>query len=108
MDSNGTREYGPKTDREWTAIRDAATTVAEAGNLLLIEGRRVDDGDWVKFTQEMIRAASLARDAAAAHDRQRVFDTGAELYDKCTQCHAKYLVPMYPVPVTTQPPRTPD
>jgi hypothetical protein len=107
-DKNGTREYAPRTVAEWTAVRDAATTVAEAGNLLLIDGRTVDRQDWVKFAQEMIRAASRARDAAAAHDRQRVFDAGAELYDSCTQCHTKYLVPMYPVPVTSQPPRTPD
>lgn len=108
MDKTGTREYSPKTDREWTAVRDAATTVAEAGNLLLIEGRRADDVNWVTFATEMIQAASLARDAAAARDRQGVFDRGAELYDKCTQCHAMYLAPMYPVPVTTNPARTPD
>lgn len=108
MDKAGTREYSPKTNKEWTAVRDAATTVAEAGNLLLIEGRRADDVDWVKFAKEMIQAASLARDAAAARDPRGVFDRGAELYDTCTQCHAMYLVPMYPVPVTTNPARTPD
>ncbi|MBM4193022.1 MAG: hypothetical protein FJ202_01405 [Gemmatimonadetes bacterium] len=106
-DKTGTHEHAPKTDAEWTAVRDAATTIAEAGNLLLIEDRRVDDGDWVKFTREMIQAASLARDAAAARDRQRIFDTGADLYDRCTQCHAKYLAPLYPVSATTKPPRTP-
>lgn len=108
IDERGTHEYGPTTDAEWTALRDAATTIAEAGNLLLIDGRQVDRGDWVKFAREMIQAASEARDAAAGHDRKKVFDAGAALYDKCTQCHARYLVPMYPVPVTTQNPRIPE
>jgi hypothetical protein len=107
-DRDGTREYAPKTDAEWIAVRDAATTVAEAGNLLLIEARAAGRADWVRFAQEMIRAASIARDAAAARDTKRVFDAGAELYDRCTDCHARYLAPMYPVPVTAQPPRTPD
>ena len=107
-DRNGTREFAPKTDAEWTAVRDAATTVAEAGNLLLIAERANGRQDWIRFAREMIQAASQARDAAAARDPKRVFDTGAELYDKCTQCHAQYLAPMYPVPVTSQPPRTPD
>lgn len=102
-DKNGTVEHAPRTPAEWTAVRDAATVLAEAGNLLLMDGRAVDRGDWATYTKEMITMASRARDAAAAHDKQRVFDAGAALYDACTQCHTKYMVPLYPLPPALPP-----
>ena len=36
--------------------------------------------------------ADKAARAAEARDRKAVFDAGAEVYDACTQCHAKYAV----------------
>ena len=49
------------------------------------------------LAQALIKAALVARDAAIARDPKRVFDAGAEVYDRCTDCHAQYLVPLYPL-----------
>ena len=97
-DKNGTVEHAPKTDEEWAAVRNQATILAEASNLLMMDGRAVNRGEWMTLAKAMSRAAARARDAAAAHDRTRVFDTGAELYDGCVNCHAKYMVQKYPMP----------
>ena len=38
---NGVEERAPHTDEEWKAVRRHAVTLAEASNLLIIEGRKV-------------------------------------------------------------------
>ncbi|MEQ1694110.1 MAG: hypothetical protein ABMA00_22665, partial [Gemmatimonas sp.] len=38
-DARGTREIAPKTDSQWIAVRNAATVVAESGNLMMLDGR---------------------------------------------------------------------
>ena len=100
-DKNGTVDHSPKTDEEWAAVRNQATVLAEAANLMMLEGRAVDRGEWLTLAKAMSTTAARARDAAIAHDRTRVFDTGAELYDSCVNCHAKYMVQKYPMPDVT-------
>jgi len=97
-DKNGTVDHAPKTDQEWAAVRNQATVLAEAANLMMMDGRAVNRGEWMMLSKAMSHAAIRARDAAAAHDRTRVFDMGAELYDSCVNCHAKYMVQKYPMP----------
>ena len=36
---DGTEEIRPRTDEEWTAVRNAAVTLAESGNLLMMVPR---------------------------------------------------------------------
>ena len=97
-DKNGTVDHSPKTDEEWAAVRNQATVLAEAANLMMLEGRAVNRGEWLTLAKAMSTTAVRARDAAIAHERTRVFDTGAELYDACVNCHAKYMVQKYPMP----------
>lgn len=97
-DKNGTVDHAPKTDEQWAAVRNQATILAEAANLLMMDGRAVNQGEWMTLSKAMSVAAARARDAAAAHDRTRVFDMGAELYDSCVNCHARYMVQKYPMP----------
>jgi hypothetical protein len=40
----------------------------------------------------MIDVGQRAIRAAETRDRTAVFDVGAEVYDACTNCHAKYAV----------------
>lgn len=100
-DKNGTVDHAPRTDEEWAAVRNQATVLAEAANLMMMDGRAVNRAEWMTLSTEMRTAATRARDAAAAHDRTRVFDTGAELYDSCVNCHSKYMVQKYPMPDVT-------
>jgi hypothetical protein len=88
---DGTQEFRPKTDAEWTAVRNAAIAVAESGNLLMMAPRAKDGGEWVARTQEMITAGEAAMRAAEARNAEKLFTVGGDLYDSCSNCHRKYL-----------------
>jgi hypothetical protein len=86
----GTTEKAPKTGAEWAAVANGAAALAEAGNMLLLEGRALD-GDWVKMSYAMIDAAKLTLAAVEARNPQQVFDAGGEVYNSCNGCHAQYM-----------------
>lgn len=90
MDAQGTHEIRPTSEEEWEAVRNAAVTVAEAGNLLMMEGRAVDDDAWIAMSQTLVAAGERAIRAAEARDEAAVFETGGDLYAACTACHASY------------------
>lgn len=90
IDASGTTEIRPESPEEWEAVRNAAYQVAESGNLMMMEGRAVDEPEWTAFSQAMIAVGRRAIEAAEAQDEQGVFDVGAELYAVCTGCHATY------------------
>lgn len=87
----GTEEIRPKTDEEWAAIRNAAATVTESGNLLMLDGRAVNQDDWMQKTQAMIDAAKVVLTAIEAKDAPAVFTAGSDLYLACSGCHAAYI-----------------
>ena len=91
-DENGETQIAPSTIEEWEAVRNAAYVVAESGNLLMMSTRARDAGDWMTFSRAMVDVGRRAVQAADARDKTAVFDVGAEVYDACTQCHAKYAV----------------
>lgn len=72
----GVQEIEPKTDEDWTKVRHAAITVSESGNLLMMEGRAPDDGDWVKVSKALVEVGTRAIKAADAKDKQALFDAG--------------------------------
>ncbi len=92
IDASGTTEIRPRSPEEWEAVRNAAYQVAESGNLMMMEGRAVDEPEWIGFSQALISVGRRAIEAAEARDEQGVFDVGAEIYAVCTTCHATYAV----------------
>lgn len=90
VDEKGEQHIEPSTVEEWDAVRNAAYVVAESGNLLMMPTRAADGGEWMAASRLMIDAAQKAIRAAEARDPAAVFDVGAEMYDSCTNCHAKY------------------
>ncbi|HUE87528.1 MAG TPA: hypothetical protein VMO26_15745 [Vicinamibacterales bacterium] len=90
VDEHGEQHIEPRTIEEWDAVRNAAYVVAESGNLLMMPTRAKDGGEWMDASRLMIDAARKAIRAAEARDKDGVFDVGAEMYDSCTNCHAKY------------------
>ncbi len=92
IDASGTTEIRPGSLEEWEAVRNAAFMIAESGNLLMMDGRAVDEGAWMGMSQSMIDVGRRAIEAAEARDEQGVFDMGAEIYFACTNCHAVYAV----------------
>jgi hypothetical protein len=89
---DGMQNIQPKTDAEWTAVRNAAITVTESGNLMMMPSRAKDGGEWMKLAQEMIAAGEAAMRAAEARNADKLFTSGGDLYESCTNCHRKYLV----------------
>lgn len=92
IDANGTVEFAPKNDEEWDAVRNSAFVIAESGNLLMMTPRARDTGEWMTLSRAMIDAGERAIKAAESRDRDAVFDVGADVYDSCTNCHAKYAI----------------
>jgi hypothetical protein len=87
---NGELTASPKTDDEWLGIQMSALAVAEAGNLLIMPGRAIDNADWVQMSRAMTETAVVVAGAAEARDIEALLRTGGEMYAACTACHAKY------------------
>lgn len=85
-------ELFPTDDDGWIAAENAARTVAEASNLLLLPGRPLDDDRaWVDFAHQLHDAAMLAGDMAEKKDKDAFFNAGTEMYRACRGCHQRYI-----------------
>ena len=89
---DGEEDLQPTTDEGWDHVRNHATIVAEAGNLLRMPGYAVPEADWMEYAHAMTDAALQARDAAQAQDADALFQAGANLYSVCRACHNRYVV----------------
>ena len=63
----GEQQLAPRSDAQWTALRNAAAIVAESGNLLLMPGRARDQDDWVKHAQARTSADEDSPRGARRH-----------------------------------------
>jgi hypothetical protein len=93
---HGTESLLPKDDDGWEAVESGSAAIIEAGNDLMPPGRARDDGDWMRFAQQLSAAGAASKAAAEAKDGNKMYVTGAQLYQVCTDCHAKYLLPFVP------------
>jgi hypothetical protein len=87
---SGTKEIAPHTDEEWAAVRNGAATLAESGNLLIIEGRARDRNEWLAAVRRLTDAADGALKAAESKNADAVFAAGGRIYDACAACHRRY------------------
>jgi hypothetical protein len=92
IDENGTEELRPTSPEEWDLVRNAAFVVAESGNLMMMQGRAIDEEAYGAFAQAMVTVGRRAIEVAEARDEMGVFDVGAEMYAVCTGCHATYAL----------------
>jgi len=98
MDTDkGTVSLAPQTEAGWAEAEDEAAIVAEGGNLLLLPGRTPNftgvGANWADFAHALTRQALAVKAATVARDNDRMFKAGGELYQVCTDCHAKYYIP---------------
>ena len=93
----GEQSLTPTTEQGWETAESGAAQIAEAGNLLL-PGRKRDDGDWATYARTLSRQGLEAKAAVEARDTRRMFESGAAIYQTCTGCHAKYVMPYLPPP----------
>jgi len=80
----------PQNDHEWGVVRMNALTLAESGNLLMMERRARDQGDWIKDSKLLIDAGTAAYKAAQAKDLKAVLALNEQLYVACVTCHEQY------------------
>jgi len=87
---DGVHEKFPKTEAEWSALRNAASDLAESGNLLKKENRATGDSDWGRQSQSLIAAASATLKAVEARSPDQILAAGEQIYNTCVGCHGGY------------------
>ncbi len=90
ISDRGVEEVFPKSDAEWAAVGDSAAALAEAGTLLMMEGRAIDRGEWATIATAMIEASRHALRAVDAKSTDGILEAGGELFTACDTCHKQY------------------
>lgn len=88
----------PADDAAWLVVENNALALAESGNLLMMEGRAVDRGEWMKHASDLVTVATKAVAAARAKNADQIAEIGDELYTVCDTCHKKYMQQAAPAP----------
>jgi hypothetical protein len=86
----GTKDIAPQNDEQWNAVRNAAATLMESSNLLMIPGRARDDKAWANFAQGLTKTAGGALKAAQEKNKDALFNAGGEIYIVCKGCHVQF------------------
>lgn len=82
----------------WQAVENSALTIAETANLLLIPGRKCQNGkdvpidreDFKKFTQGLADAGMAAYKAAQSKNLEAMSEVSNTVADACAMCHEVY------------------
>lgn len=90
--------WGSSLYSGWEDVDYAAVALAEATPLLLARGRLcqngkpvpVDRADWVRYTNDMLRAAQKTYAASRRRSQEAVSDSTNDLSDACQACHSVY------------------
>jgi hypothetical protein len=90
VNAEGVKEIAPQTDEDWAVVGNSAAALVESGNLLMMEGRAVDNGEWVKMSRAMIDASVVALKAAEAKNPAGILDAGGAVNTSCDNCHVRY------------------
>ena len=90
MTKEGTFDKSPQTDDEWNNVKAHAIMLVEGGNLLMLPARSGGNQEWVQMAQDLITQSKRMITAAEKHDKVAVFDVGADIYDRCVNCHKKF------------------
>lgn len=88
----GVQENYPKTPEAWDQVAASAAAIAEAGGLLMWEGRARDTGQWMEISQAMIDASLISMQAALDQDKEALLASGEALNASCDNCHRAYNI----------------
>jgi mono/diheme cytochrome c family protein len=91
-------DWGAGIYSPWELVDYAALSIADAAPLLLVPGRRCENGrpvlvdrdDWNRFTVELIEAGKAAYKASQSRSQEAVSDVSNQLADACLHCHEVY------------------
>ena len=81
----------PADEAGWMRVQNAAVSLAESGNLLMIGDRSKPEKEWADFSRAMIDAGQLALKAADKKNVDEVLAAGDKIYETCDNCHQKYM-----------------
>ena len=77
VDENGTEFIRPQSPEEWNAVRNAAFQVTESGNLMMMQGRAIDEETYATYARALVEVGQSAIQAAEARDEMGDFALGA-------------------------------
>jgi len=80
----------PDDDDDWRAVLHSALMLAEAGNLLMLEGRARDDGEWMTMSRALVDAGITAVRAVEVRDVDALLGAGDQIVVACETCHVPY------------------
>ena len=80
----------PQNERDWNILRSNALMLAESGNLLMMDSRARDKGDWMKDAKLMVDVGAAAFKAARARDLAAIVALNDDLNTACVTCHQQY------------------
>ena len=89
--AKGVEDIRPRTEEQWTNVRNAAVALTESGNLLMLVPRAKDGGEWMKAAQQLITTGEAAIRAADSKNADRLFTVGGDIYEACSNCHRQYI-----------------
>ena len=85
-----------KDEKEWAAVRRAALTLAESGNMLMMRGRVRDQDNWMEDAKLLVDAGNAAYKAAQAKDGNALAAVAGAIDASCTTCHRQYRPNVFP------------
>lgn len=88
---DGVDEKAPRTPEDWEAVGASAAVLAEAGQILMAEGRAIDRQDWNRYAELLVTSARETLAAVEARSAVRLFDAGGAVYTSCDGCHQQYM-----------------
>lgn len=82
----------------WELVDYAAMAITESAPLLVMPGRRCENGrpvpvdraDWIEFTNKMAEAGRVAYKASQSRNRDAVIEATNVIADSCLNCHDRY------------------
>ncbi len=80
----------PKNQHDWDVLRTEALTLAESGNLLMMEGRARDQKNWIMESKMLADIGGKAYKAAQAKDIDGIRALNDSLNAACVVCHYQY------------------
>ena len=86
----------PADDKEWIALQRSAVRLGESGNLLMMRGHALNQGDWIKDAKLLVDVGAAAYKAAKAKDANALPALNDQVNASCTTCHKQYRPNVYP------------
>jgi hypothetical protein len=88
--TNGELAAAPRTDPQWTRLREHAESLGNAARSLAALGPETNVDEWQRQSAALADASAAAGRAIEEKSLEGVLDAGGRMYGTCTACHAAY------------------